>query len=243
MRFCAGETATRQIIRTDHEFKDWAHSGGPAQRTRSFLKDLGWRETEEWVWKRETSGKFLVLQKTNSRFVGSLTAWILWHTAWESLGDVACGSSMYVGSGRHETVALANEAYSDRLAKSARTQGKDRDATSVGTWCGATVCPAAANQIPALLGENCSWCDHPGFFQHVSWECPRYPILPSKVTQQLGWGCYITLKHLAEVRRRLLVDRYDADWGETFLGERPRQTALFGKNNEGAGHSGNVRRS
>lgn len=48
---------------------------------RSFLKDLGWRETEEWVWKRETSGKFLALQKTNSRFVGSLTAWILWRTA------------------------------------------------------------------------------------------------------------------------------------------------------------------
>lgn len=142
VRFCAGANAIlavlRQIIRTGHEFKDWAHSGGPAQRIRSFLKDLGWREMEEWVWKHETLCKFLVLQKAHSRLIDcvDLVAHNL-RESWRCRMWQQC-----LGSGRHETAELVNEPYSEGLAKSAGMQAKGRDALSVGVLCGALVSPA-----------------------------------------------------------------------------------------------------
>ena len=107
VRFCAGVNAIlavlRQTMRTGHEFKDWAHSEGPAQRIRSFLKDLDWREMDEWVWKHETLDKFLVLQKSHSRFIDCVD--LVAHNLRES----------YLGSGRHEAAELNNEPYSEGL--------------------------------------------------------------------------------------------------------------------------------
>ena len=72
--------------------------------------------------------------------------------------------------------------------KSARTQAKDRDATSVGILCGAGVITRGFSSM-----------------------CAGSVLGTQFLTQRLCWGCDIILKHLAEVRRRLLVDRYDAD--------------------------------
>ena len=38
----------RHVARVGYQFRDWAHTGGPAKRVCNFLSDLNWQEKEPW---------------------------------------------------------------------------------------------------------------------------------------------------------------------------------------------------
>ena len=211
--FCAGVDAVmavfRRVMKSHVPLQDWEVSQGPAYRIRRFLKSLGWTVVAPWEWHHEGLRKHFTLDPTNRRFI-SLVDWAR-HLLRESWRCFWWGE--YLKSERHEVDDLQGYPYDERMAKSARDLAHGQDALTVGVLVGAFVSPGFASKIPGFQVEKCPWCDCEGFFQHVAWECPAYPYerpaLPeSRITQRLGWGCSISLQHLAKVRGLILEARY-----------------------------------
>ena len=174
--FCSGVDAAmavyRKVIRVKTALQDWSVSQGPAHRIRRFLKQLGWSVAAPWEWRHEDLRKIFNFDPNRRGWIENVEwAKHLLRESWRFFWW-----KDYIKSKRHEVDDLQDCPYDSMLAKAARDLAKDRGALAVGVLVGAFVSPELFSRILGMVGETCPWCGQEGFFQHVVWECERYPF-------------------------------------------------------------------
>lgn len=214
---------------------DWHADGGPAARLRAWMRSYGWSETGVWAWKHDlTLGPATVLNildgpvepdKICHLLREGLRKWCVYQF-WNSCRHDAQEGRLLLGPipqfdaralarmktwkmNDSERAVVVGAAVSDAwFARACHMDGYARadDGVRDGEEADIT-CRDCGGEVAS--------------FHHACWECPAHPTTVPKPSSwwqlRMGWPMSSSrfynlqvLEHLANVRRRLLLNRYDS---------------------------------